>query len=77
MQNITSLAGLKKAIQFLEVEQIVKSQQLKEQFYLTYESFKPINLLKSALRNITSSSNLTNKILSAAGGLAVGYFLKK
>ena len=46
MQNITSTAGLKNAIQLLEAEQAVKGQLLKEQFYITYESLKPVNLLK-------------------------------
>jgi len=38
MENITSAAGLKNAIQLLEAEQADKGQLLKAQFYLTYES---------------------------------------
>ena len=77
MQNITSAAGLKNAIQLLEAEQAVKGQLLKEQFYLTYESLKPVNLLKSTLNDIASSPYLIDNILGTAMGLATGYLSKK
>ena len=69
MQNISSVAGLKNAIQLLEVEQAIKWQILKEQFYNTRESLKPINLIKSSLKEITSSPNLIDNILGAALGI--------
>ena len=77
MQNITSTAGLKNAIQLLEVEQAVNGQLLKEQFHLTYESLKPVNLLKGTLKDISSSPYLIDNILGAAMGLATGYLTKK
>jgi hypothetical protein len=77
MQNITSAAELKNAIQLLEVEQAIKGQQLKEQFYLTCESLKPVNLLKSTLKEIASSPNLIDNILATTIGLATGYLSKK
>jgi len=77
MGNISSTADLKNAIQLLEVEQVLKGQMLKEQFFITYESLKPINLLKSALSELTSSPNLIDNILGTAVGLASGYLSKK
>ncbi len=77
MQNINSVAGLKNAIQLLEVEQAINGQLLKEQFYLTYESLKPVNLLKGTLKDITSSPYLIENILGTAIGLATGYLSKK
>lgn len=77
MQNITSTAGLKNAIQLLEVEQAIKGQLLKEQFYIAYDSFKPVNLLKGALKNITTSPFLIDNILGTAMGLATGSLSKK
>lgn len=77
MQNITSTAGLKDAIQLLEVEQTSNRQLLKEQFHLTYESFKPVNLLRNTLENIGSSPNLVDNITGNALGLASGYLIKK
>ena len=77
MQNISSSAGLKEAIQLLEIEQASYAQLLKEQFHLTYESFKPVNLIRSTLQDIASSPNLINNILGTVTGLATGYLSKK
>lgn len=77
MENITSTAGLKKAIELLEAEQDVKLQRLKEQFYPAYESLKPVSLLKSTLKDIRSSPYLIDNIIGTALGLATGYLSKK
>jgi hypothetical protein len=77
MQNITSVSGLKNAIQLLEVDQAIKGQLLKEQFYITYESLKPINLLKSALNEVSTSPYLIDNILGTVMGLVSGYLSKK
>jgi hypothetical protein len=74
---MTSTAELKNAIQLLEVEQGIKGQLLKEQFYITYESLKPVNLLKSTLNDIASSPYLKDNILNTILGLATGYITKK
>ncbi|MCE5345053.1 MAG: hypothetical protein LLG13_02030 [Bacteroidales bacterium] len=77
MQNITSTAALKNAIQLLEAEQAAKGKLLKEQLYLTYESLKPINLLRSALKDISASPYLINDITGTAMSLASGIISKK
>ena len=77
MQNITSVAELKNAIQILEVEQNLKGKILKEQFYLVYENFKPVNLLTGTLKDIVKSPYLIDNILGTVMGLATGYLSKK
>ena len=77
MQNITSAAELKNAIQLLEIEQAVKGQLLKEQFYLTYESLKTVNLLKSTLMEVVTSPFLIDNIIGTVMGIATGYISKK
>ncbi len=77
MQNITSKPGLKDAIQLLEAEQVIKGQLLKDQFYLTYESLKPVNLLMHTLKEISSSPYLIDNISGTAMGLAGGFLSKK
>jgi len=77
MQNITSPAELKNAIRLLEVEQTIKGQLLKEQFHITYESLKPINILKNTLNDVASSPYLIDNILGTAMGMASGYLSKK
>jgi hypothetical protein len=77
MENITSAVALKNAIQLLEADQAVKGQLLKEQFYLTYESLKPVNLIKNALHDISSSPYLIDNILSTSMGIASGFLTNK
>lgn len=72
MQTITSTADLKKMIQLLEAEHAANGKQLKAQFYATYETFKPVNLLRSAMHDITSSPHMVDNILGTTLGLAVG-----
>lgn len=77
MENITSTAGLKNAIYLLEVEQVFKRQQMIEQLHKTYESFRPVNILKNSLNDIVTSPYLIDNILGTAVGLASGYLSKK
>jgi hypothetical protein len=77
MQNITSSAELKEAIQRLEVEQEIRGQILKEQLFITYESLKPLNLLKHTLKEISSSPDLIGNIPGSAMGLLSGFLSRK
>ena len=72
MQTINSTAELKNAIQLLEAEHAANGKQLKAQFYATYDSFKPVNLIRSALRDITSSPHMIDNIVGTTVGLAAG-----
>jgi hypothetical protein len=77
MQNITSTAALKNAIQLLEVEQDFKRQLLKDELLLTYESLKPVNILRNTLKEISSSPYLIDNISGTAMGLLSGFLSKK
>lgn len=77
MEKITSAAELKIAIQKLELEQEIQGQQLKEKFLLTYESLKPVNLLKNTINDITSSPHLIDNLLGSVIGLFTGFLSKK
>jgi hypothetical protein len=70
MQNISSTASLKNAIQLLEVDHNVKGELLKAQFYIVYDSLKPVNFLKSTLHDISSSPLLVDNIMSTTMGIA-------
>jgi len=72
MQKITSTAGLKNAIILLEGKQAASRNELKEQFHATIESFRPVNLLKNTLHDISSSPDLIDDILGTVFGLATG-----
>jgi hypothetical protein len=77
MESITSVTELKKAIQILEVELEVKEQILKEQFLVTFESLKPVNMLKSTLKEVVTSPHLIENIAGSVLGLVTGYFSQK
>jgi hypothetical protein len=76
MQKITSAAGLKSAIQLSEAEQSIKMKLVKDQFYLTLESFKPVNLIAGTLNDIAKSPYLVDNMAGTAIGLATGYLSK-
>lgn len=77
MPAITSVIELKNAIQRLESEQENCRQLLKEQFYRTSQSFRPVNILRNTLKSIPGSPYFVDTILIAAIGLAINYFAKK
>ena len=77
MENITSISELKNAIQLLEVEQNLKLQLLKEQFHITYQSLRPVNLLLNTFKEVATSPNLIDNLLGTVVGLASGYLSKK
>ncbi len=77
MEKITSVEELKKAILLLEIKQANEGVQLKEQLLVTYESLKPINLIKKIFTDITSSPDLKKDLLGTTVSLAAGYLSKK
>ena len=77
MQNITSIAELKNSILLLETEQSIKGQLLKDQMFLTYESLKPVNLIRHTLKEISSSPYLIENISGSAMGLLSGFLSRK
>jgi hypothetical protein len=77
MPNISSVEELKNAILLLEIEQAEKGRLLREQFYLTYESLKPVNLLKSTIKELFLEPNLIDNFIGTSLGLASGYLSKK
>ncbi len=76
MQKINSANDLRNAILQLEIKQAEEVNILKEQFHVVYESIKPVNLIKTAFKEITQSGELKNNILNTSVGLAAGYVSK-
>ena len=75
-ENINSEAELRAAILRLESKQAIEGKILKEQFQQAYESAKPINLIKSTLKEVSGSPEITDSLLNASVGLATGYVSK-
>lgn len=77
MQKITTAAELDEAIRLLEIKQKVEVQLFKEQVRATYESMKPINLVKSFLKNLTTSPEVGGSLVNSVMGIVGGYLSKK
>lgn len=77
MQNITTAADLKNAIHELEFRQAAEFILLKEQFLITAESLKPINIIRSAIRESVLVPDLKKDLINAAIGVGTGVVAKK
>jgi len=76
MKTINSTRELAEAISLLETRQAEQGILLREQFHLTYDSLKPLNLIKSTLREAGASSELKDNIINTSKGLIAGYLSK-
>jgi len=76
MQKIITEADLRLAIVQLEGKQIQERILMKEQFLITVETLKPINLIKSTLLEAAESEDLQDNFLNATLGLSAGYVSK-
>jgi hypothetical protein len=77
MKKRIETVALSDSISLLQIKQALELKLLKEQFYVTYESLKPINLVKNTLSEVTSSSSVKNNIINNIIGLTTGYLTKK
>ena len=77
MKKINETDALNQAIVILENKQSEDLELLKQQFQLTYESLKPLNLIKNAFSEMTTATDLKGNLLSNAIGMATGFLTKK
>jgi hypothetical protein len=77
MENINSADDLKAAILQLENKQKQQGELVKEQFTDTFDSLKPVNIIKNIFKEATASPELKGNILNTSLGLTAGFFAKK
>ena len=77
MKHRTETDSLNEQILLLEAKQSIELKALKDQFHVTYESLKPLNLIKSAFNEATTSPDIKNNLLNNAIGMTTGYLSKK
>lgn len=77
MRNKDASASLKEAISLLEIKQAEELRLLKDQFFVAYEKLKPINLVKSTLNELSSSSGIRNRLINSMIGILSGYLMQK
>lgn len=77
MEKITSTVQLLEAIKLLEIRQKEEELLLKEQFKITYESLKPVSLIKSTMKDLIAAPDLKTNLLSTTLSIVSGYVSKK
>jgi hypothetical protein len=76
MQTVNSESSLREAILQLERKRADEGDRLKEEFMLTLDGLKPVNLVKSAVNDLVRPGELTSSIITTATGLGTGYLAK-
>ena len=76
MKTIITQDDLRAAIVELELRQDAEAILLKEQAMLTYESIKPLNLVKNLFRESTESDELKGSLLNSTVGISAGFLSK-
>ncbi len=76
MEKITTAKDLKREIEQLELKQTIEWPLLKNEFRITFERLKPINLIKNTFKELTGSTDFKDDVLGATMGLSAGYLSK-
>ena len=77
MKKIHKVEDLQSAILELEAKKNRDEEALKKQFHETVETFKPSNILKNTVSEVSASPQFKNNLLNLALGLGAGYITKK
>ena len=77
MYKIDTTEKIREQIFELELKQASDAALVKEQFKITYESLKPINLIKNTLNELVSAPDFKGNLVNTTLSLASGYLSKK
>ena len=77
MKKINQTVILKETILLMKMKQADELIQLKEQYFYTIESLKPLNLIKKTFGLVATSPEIKGNILSNFLGMTTGYLTKK
>jgi hypothetical protein len=69
--------NIKALIEELEEKKLSQEQMLISHFNATFESLKPINMIKSTLKEFGKTPDLKNNLLDATLGVGAGLLSKK
>lgn len=75
--EINNSAELRDTIKRLEQQQEAQKDKLVEQFHVTYESFRPVNILKNSINKVVHSPGTADNIVSAGISIGLGLLSKK
>jgi len=76
MKRISPNDTLNQSIAHLEIKRDLEFKELNQQFDITFDSLKPINLIKDTFKQVSASPDLKNSIGKVTIGAASGYLVK-
>ncbi|HEV8515323.1 MAG TPA: hypothetical protein VGQ59_18700 [Cyclobacteriaceae bacterium] len=76
MKKSKELQTLTESINRLQLQRSHEWILLRDQFHLTYESLKPINLIKHTFKEASSSTEVRKGVFNNVIALTTGYFTK-
>ncbi len=71
------LSDLRAEIQRTKAKKLILANEIRTETLKTIETLKPINLIKSSLKNLGTSPGLKGHALETAVGMGAGYLVKK
>jgi phosphoenolpyruvate carboxylase len=74
--NINNSEELEKVIIELEKRKVVQEQNLRDALKATRESFRPINLIKTTVQEITHTPEIRESAIKTAAGIGIGLLTK-
>jgi hypothetical protein len=77
MEKQYTAESLRDEIHALEIRQSEEGRLVKEQLLISYENLKPINILKSIVKDVYSSDNYTQDFMEIVAGMTSGFVTKK
>jgi hypothetical protein len=77
MRKIHTADDLKEVIADLEKKKEVEEAAMKSEFHATYETYKPANILKNTLSEVSASPKFRHNLLNVALGLGAGYLSRR
>jgi hypothetical protein len=77
MEKQNAVTKLKESIRVLEIRQAEEGQQFNAQLRITYESLKPINLIKNSIKDLTDSFEMKSSLFETIFTIVSGYFAQR
>ena len=76
MKKSIELQALTESIHRLQMRRSQELALLRDQFHVTYESLKPLNLIKHTFKEVSSSTEIKEGLVNNVIGLTTGYLTK-
>ena len=77
MRNVSAAQAVKKSISVIERRQKEEGKLLMQQFSITVESLKPLNVLHKIISDISEPADLKENLIQTGAGLFTGYISRK